>query len=156
MEEIRHHFKANQLTLCHRCFDSRTRFVSVVSGFLFDHHMGRRKPLMLWPGHVGRSVVQRVHVLLLEVLMRRIRQAGVRVLPMITSTPSGMGRMHALQGLALGSEWWAHLCRAGREPGTGRENETLINRQALKNAVAMQVCFICMLSCTIKYLYGFA
>lgn len=85
---------------------------------------------MLWPGHVGRSVVQRVHVLLLEVLLRRIRQAGVRVLPMITtaSAPSGMGRMHTLQGLALGSKWWAHLCRAGREPGTGKENETLINR----------------------------
>lgn len=127
---MRHHFKENQFTLCHQSFDSRTRFVSVVSGFLFDHHMGRRKPLMLWPGHVGRSVVQRVHVLLLEVLLRRIRQAGVRVLPMITtaSAPSGMGRMHTLQGLALGSKWWAHLCRAGREPGTGKENETLINR----------------------------
>lgn len=105
-------------------FDSRTRFISVVSGFLFDHHMGRSKPLRMCPSHVGHSVVQRVQVLLLEVLLRRIRQAGVRVLPMVTaaSAPAGVGRMHALQGLALGREWWAHLCRAGREPGTGREN----------------------------------
>lgn len=114
----------NSLCVIRMSFDSRTRFVSVVSGFLFDHHMGRRKPLRLCPGHVGHSVVQRVQVLLFEVLLRRIRQAGVRVLPMVTaaSAPAGVGRMHALQGLALGREWWAHLCRAGREPGTGRKN----------------------------------
>lgn len=98
---------------------------------------------MLWGSHVGRSVVQRVHVLLLEVLLRRIRQAGVRVLPVVTtaSAPGGVGRMHALQGLSLGSEWWAHLCGTGREPGTERENETLIITLA---AIAGRIKYLCI------------
>lgn len=53
-----------------------TRLISVVSGFLLDHHMGWREPLRSHCAHVGCSLVQRVQEFLLEALLE-VGHAGV-------------------------------------------------------------------------------
>lgn len=155
-----------------------TRVVGVVCGLLLHHHVGRGEPVRVGvrvgvgvgsvpvsrsapvPGarHVGRPLVQRVQVFLLEALLQ-VGHAGVGVLavvapasaPSTTWTPapshpvaaamSGRGRGHALKGLCWWRELGAHgLPRRALVPGTDQSRRRRYSRPRPKEAA--QICFV--------------
>lgn len=142
-----------------------TRVVGVVCGLLLHHHVGWGEPVRVGvrmgvgvgsvpvsrstpvPGarHVGRPLVQRVQVFLLEALLQ-VGHAGVGVLAVVapasapsttwTPTPShpaaamsGRGRGHALKGLCWWRELGAHgLPRRALVPGTDQSQRRRYSR----------------------------
>lgn len=109
--------------------DTLTRLISVVSGFLLNHHMSWREPLRGHCAHVGWSLVQRVQEFLLKALLE-VGHTGVWVLSVVpavspTACTSSRGRGHTLQSLTRRYERGTHLSWACWEPGAKKSKPSL-------------------------------